>query len=105
VNTTLDWEITEQVSFVGTFTRYGKQVPNPVLYSGDEPSEDQLEPRKPYNLVNLNLLIRFNDAIRFSVGVNNLFDERLFRESSNNSQGANNYNEPGRAYFLTSTIS
>ncbi|WP_347303222.1 FepA family TonB-dependent siderophore receptor [Croceibacterium sp. TMG7-5b_MA50] len=104
INTTLDWQITDQFTFVGTFTRYGEQQPNGVLYSGGAPTAEQLRPREPYNLVNLNLLFRANDYFRISAGVNNLFDEALFRESSNNGSGANNYNEPGRAFFLTTNF-
>ena len=104
INTTLDWQITDQFTFVGTFTRYGKQEPNTYLYSGTTPTEDQLRPREPYNLVNLNLMWRANEYFRVSAGVNNLFDEALYRESSNNGSGANNYNEPGRAYFVTTNF-
>lgn len=104
INSTLDWEITDQVKFIGTFTRFGEQTPNTILYSGDTPSANQLEPREPYNLVGLNLLFQATQAMRFSVGVNNLFDERLFRESANNSAGANNYNEPGRAFFVQTNL-
>ncbi|WP_121115042.1 FepA family TonB-dependent siderophore receptor [Croceibacterium ferulae] len=104
INTTLDWQITDQFTFVGTFTRYGEQKPNATLYSGATPTADQLRPRDPYNLVNLNLLFRANEYFRLSAGVNNLFDEALFRESSNNGSGANNYNEPGRAFFLTTNF-
>ena len=104
INTTLDWEISEQVTFVGTFTRYGKQVPNAVFYSGGAPTEEQLRPRDPYNLVSLNLIVKVNPAFRYSLGVNNLFDQRQFRESQNNGEGANNYNEPGRAFFVTTTF-
>jgi ferric enterobactin receptor len=104
INTTLDWEITDQFTFVGTFTRYGEQRPNIVLYSGTAPTEAQQRPRDPYNLVNINLLFRANEYFRISAGVNNLFDEALFRESTNNGSGANNYNEPGRAFFLTTNF-
>ncbi|KHL25341.1 outer membrane receptor protein [Croceibacterium mercuriale] len=104
VNTTLDWEITDQFTFVGTFTRYGEQQPNGVLYSGGAPTQEQQRPRDPYNLVNINLLFRANEYFRISAGVNNLFDEALFRESANNGSGANNYNEPGRAFFLTTNF-
>ncbi|WP_374405810.1 FepA family TonB-dependent siderophore receptor [Pelagerythrobacter sp.] len=104
INSTLDWEITDDIKFIGTFTRYGKQTPNAILYSGDEPSDEQLLPRDPYNLVSANLIFEATEALRFSMGVNNLFDERLFRASSNNGAGANNYNEPGRAFFVQTNM-
>lgn len=105
INSTLDWQVTEQINLVGTFTRYGKQAPNRVLYSGAAPTEEQLRPRPAYNLVGLTGTFRVNDNMRFGAGVYNLFDKRLFRESQNNAQGANNYNEPGRSFFVTSTLS
>ena len=105
INSTLDWEVTDQVNLVGTFTRYGKQVPNGVLWGGGTATGDQLRPREPYNIVGLNTNVRVSDQFRFGLGVRNLFDKRLFRESQNNAQGANNYNEPGRAFFVTSTVS
>jgi ferric enterobactin receptor len=104
INTTLDWQITEAINLVGTFTRYGEQQPNAVFYSGAQPSEEELRPREPYNLVSLNVLVRVSPAFRYSVGVNNLFDERVSRESHTNAQGANNYNEPGRAFFMNTTF-
>ena len=105
INSTLDWQATEQVNLLLTFTRYGKQEPNRVLYSGANPSAAQLRPRPAYNLVGINANFRVNRNFRMGLGISNLFDKRLYRESSNNAQGANNYNEPGRAFFVTSTAS
>ena len=104
INSTLDWQVSKQLDLLLTFTRYGKQVPNAVLYSGSAPSADQLKPRDPYNLFGFNVNFRVSDAFRFGLGVSNLLNERLYRESSNNADGANNYNETGRAFFVTSTI-
>ncbi|HWJ70560.1 MAG TPA: FepA family TonB-dependent siderophore receptor [Sphingobium sp.] len=105
INSTLDWQVTDQISLLATFTRYGKQVPNGVMWGNTEPTEEQLTPRKPYNLVGLNANFRVTDNFRLGAGVSNLFNQRLFRESSSNSAGANNYNEPGRAFFVTTTAS
>ncbi|MFT3965031.1 MAG: FepA family TonB-dependent siderophore receptor [Sphingobium sp.] len=105
VNSTLDWQATKEINVIATFTRYGKQVPNSVLYSGAAPTAEQLQPREPYNIFGLNANVRPNQNMLFGLGVYNLFNERLFRESSNNAQGANNYNEAGRAFFVKATIS
>lgn len=105
INSTLDWQVTEQVSLLATFTRYGKQTPNTILWSNAVPTTAQLRPRAPYNIVGLNANFRINQNFRFGMGVSNLFDKRLFRESATNGQGANNYNEPGRAFFVTTTVS
>ncbi|MGE4432207.1 MAG: FepA family TonB-dependent siderophore receptor [Sphingobium sp.] len=105
INSTLDWQVTEKINLLATFTRYGKQVPNGVLYSGAEPTEEQLRPRPAYNQVGLNANLRVTENFRLGMGVSNLFDKRLYRESSNNARGANNYNEPGRAFFVSTTAS
>lgn len=105
INSTLDWQVNEQFSLLATFTRYGKQVPNTVMWGNQEPTEEQLRPRKPYNIVGLNANFHINPNFRFGFGVSNLFDKRLYRESQNNGAGANNYNEPGRAFYATSTLS
>lgn len=104
INSTIDWQVVEGFDLVGTFTRYGKQVPNGILWGNSQPTDEQLRPRDPYNLVGINANFRVDDNFRFGLGVSNLFNTRLFRESSSNGQGANNYNEPGRAFFVTSTV-
>ncbi|MDR3351824.1 MAG: TonB-dependent receptor, partial [Zoogloeaceae bacterium] len=38
---------------------------------------------------------------RLRVGINNLFDKRLYRKDNGTAQGAETYNEPGRAYYVT----
>lgn len=105
INSTLDWQVNEAFGLLATFTRYGKQVPNSVMWGNQEPTEAQLRPRKPYNIVGLNANFRINRNFRFGLGVSNLFDTRLYRENSSNGAGANNYNEPGRAFFVTTTAS
>ena len=46
-----------------------------------------------------------NKNVRFVVGVNNLFDKKLYRGGSSDYAGANTYNEAGRSYFATATVS
>lgn len=105
INLMLDWQVSDVVNLLATFTRYGKQVPNAIFWGNNEPTEEQIRPRKPYNLVGLNANFRIGRHFRFGLGVSNLFNKRLFRESQNNGQGANNYNEPGCAFFVTATAS
>ena len=104
INSTLDWDVSEEIGVVATFTRYGKQKPNGVFYSGEEATEEELQPRKPYNLVGLTVNFRPTKAYLFTLGVSNLFNERLFREDATNGAGANNYNERGRAFFVKGTV-
>lgn len=105
INSWLDWQVSDVLSLVATFTRYGKQTPNAILWGGGNPTDAQLRERKPYNIVGLNANFRVNRNFRMGAGVSNIFNKRLFRESQNNGQGANNYNEPGRAWFITTTMS
>ena len=43
----------------------------------------------------------WKNTVSVRVGVNNLFDKRLYRSSSSTNYNAHTYNEPGRAYYAT----
>ena len=43
--------------------------------------------------------------LRFVVGINNLFDKKLYRAGVADYAGAATYNEPGRSYYATVTAS
>ncbi len=46
-----------------------------------------------------------NRNLRFRVGVSNVFDKKQYREGNASTAGAATYNEPGRAYYATMTVS
>ena len=48
-----------------------------------------------YSLVGTNFNYDINKNLRLNVGVSNIFDKQIYRSS----EGANTYNEPGRAYY------
>lgn len=104
LNSTLDWAITDRFDLSVLFTRYGEQEPNAVLYSGADPSAEQLEVRPAYDVWGLNLHFQATEDWRITAGVSNLFDERLYREAATNGAGANTYNEPGRAFFISTSF-
>ncbi|KFZ37753.1 outer membrane receptor protein [Shewanella mangrovi] len=105
INSMLDWQVTEALSLSFTWTRYGTQKPQTLTFNGAEAEGDALRERAPYSLLSLGGVYHLNDSIRFSAGVSNLTDRRLFRESTSAGEGANTYNEPGRAYYAQITYS
>lgn len=110
VNTSLDWQATDNLSLLLTGTFYGEQVPATRDRNNDDrcASADDpvlcLAPRDPYSLWSLSGRYRITDKVSFGFGVNNMFDKRLFREHNSNGAGAATYNEPGRSYFVSMNV-
>ncbi|KAF1712367.1 TonB-dependent siderophore receptor [Pseudoxanthomonas kalamensis DSM 18571] len=117
VNTSLDWQATENLSLLLTGTFYGEQEPatanmnnDPVcdgsgsLNSSSCEGNPVLNKRGAYNLWSFSGRYRITEKISIGAGINNLFDKRLFREANSNGAGAATYNEPGRAYHVSMNI-
>ncbi|MFW8565782.1 FepA family TonB-dependent siderophore receptor [Orrella sp. 11846] len=110
LNSTLDWQINEKWSAQAMATFYGKQTPrsrNPNANSANNALKGAaLNVRGAYALFNLSVGYKYDENLSFRVGVNNLFDKRLYREGSQSiNVGAATYNEPGRFYYMTMTAS
>ncbi|RIQ48614.1 TonB-dependent siderophore receptor [Bordetella avium] len=106
INSTLDWFYTEKLSFQANLTYYGKQQgPSVNERTGNTLSGDGLQSVNPYALAGLSTGYEVNKNLRFRVGVSNLFDKRQYREGNASTAGAATYNEPGRAYYATMTVS
>ncbi|MDR0716034.1 MAG: FepA family TonB-dependent siderophore receptor [Azoarcus sp.] len=106
VNTTLDWQATEKLSFVLAGTFYGKQKPRTTAASTSAVATGAaLETRPAYNLWGISAGYAFDRTWHARVGISNIFDKRLYREGNGSSAGANTYNEPGRAYYVRLTAS
>ena len=105
VNTSLMWQATPDLSFILSATRYGKQKPRNLASNRLEAADGfSTDTRKPYTLVDAGASYDINEHARISLGVRNLFDKQIRRSGNNsNKAGANVYNEPGRAYYLTLT--
>lgn len=103
VNTTLDWEATDQLSLVATGTYYGRQEPRRLTTQGAAAEGAALDERGSYAVYGVNLGYALTRAMQLRVGVDNLFDKRLFRAGTSSSVGAATYNEPGRAYYVSVT--
>ena len=106
LNSTLDWTISERLNTQLYWTAYGKQEapsqPDSRVQARTGVNDDSLS---PYSIVGFNVGYTFNDHLRGSFGVNNLFDKRLYREGNSSSAGAATYNEPGRAIYSSLTAS
>ncbi|EKE69920.1 TonB-dependent siderophore receptor [Gallaecimonas xiamenensis] len=105
VNSMLDWQVNEALMLSFTATRYGTQKPRNLTSTGASAEGDALKERDPYSVLSLGGSYRLNYALRFGFGVTNLTDRQLLRENNSGGAGANTYNEPGRAYYLSATYS
>ena len=106
VNTTLDWQATEKLSFQVAGTYYGKQESPTYNYRTEEAYDEEAQQDvDPYGLVDLSTGYRFNEQYNVRVGVNNLFDKQIYRGGNASSSGANTYNQPGRALFASLNMS
>ena len=106
LNSTLDWRVNDKLSFLATATLYGKQKPRSHNTGNNKEIEgDGLRERGSYAIFGLSGAYQVTKSTNVRLGVNNLFDKRLYREDSGSGQGANTYNEPGRQYYATLTAS
>jgi len=98
INTSLRYEPMENLGLTLGATHYGKIKPqgtNPntgAAYSGDDLAE-----REAYTIVDASVDYEFNEHFKVTGGVNNVFDFRLQRTN----EGAQTFNEPGRAYYVS----
>lgn len=103
INAAFEFEATEQLTIIPSLTHYGKIEAAEYSASRATPVEEgELEDRDPYTLVNLGVNYAFVNGTNLKAGITNLLDERILRSG----EGANTYNEPGRAFYfgLTKTF-
>ncbi|MEI2418034.1 FepA family TonB-dependent siderophore receptor [Orrella sp. JC864] len=106
VNSTLDWRVNDAWALQASLTWYGKQEsPSYTARRNVEIPDDNRRDISPYALVGLSTRYTANRHLAFTVGVNNLFDKKLYRAGVADYAGAASYNEPGRAYFASATLS
>ena len=98
INASLDWYATEALTVTLSATRYGEIEPATASNTTGGVYEDP-ENRPSYTLVNLGANWEITDTARLSAGVSNLFDKQILR--TNTSDGANTFNEPGRAFYIS----
>jgi ferric enterobactin receptor len=105
LNTTLDWQATEQLDLLLSMTNYGRQKPRRLTGTGAAATGDALDDRGSYSLFGINANYKFTENYRLAIGVSNLLDKRLYRLDTQSAAGASTYNEAGRAYTVSVTAS
>ncbi|WP_137136164.1 FepA family TonB-dependent siderophore receptor [Rhizobium sp. FKY42] len=104
INTSLEWKAHENVSLILSATHYG-ETPSPTIRAYNGTAVENPQARKPYTLVNVGMNYQINETYRLAAGVNNIFNQQVLREGSGNNAGANTYNEPGRAFYVSLSAS
>ncbi|WP_392565395.1 FepA family TonB-dependent siderophore receptor [Utexia brackfieldae] len=99
INSTLDWKVSDALSTFINWTQYGRQKPKEyrtrrgeTLYDVEVGSYAQFAIGANYTIMK---------DWRVSAGIANLLDKQIYRQA----KGASTYNEPGRYYYLSTTIS
>lgn len=106
LNSTLDWQATEKLSLQLSATYYGEQESPSINPRRQEAIADEArQDIDSYGLMGVSAGYAFNPNYSLRVGINNLFDKRIYREGNATEAGAATYNEPGRAYFASITAS
>ncbi|MHB9797661.1 TonB-dependent siderophore receptor [Pseudomonas sp. MT3] len=111
LNSMLDWQARDDLSFQATVAWYGKQKPKKYDYQGNRVTGSANDELSPYAIAGLSGTYAFTRNLSLTAGVDNLFDKRLFRagnaQSVNNIAGAGaaTYNEPGRTLYTSLTAS
>ena len=110
LNSTLSWQVTQDVSLQSTFTWYGKQQPKKYDYKGQRVTGSATNEVSPYSIVGLSGTWDVNKNVSLTAGVDNVFDKRHWRAGNAQSTGgttgymygagAETYNESGRTWFM-----
>lgn len=113
LNSTLSWQVRQDVSLQSTLTWYGKQEPKKYDYQGKPVTGTDKQSVSPYSIVGLSATWDVTKNVSLTGGVDNVFDKRLWREGNAQTvsdtktgdfmagAGAHTYNEPGRTWFMS----
>ncbi|WP_373962451.1 TonB-dependent siderophore receptor [Kosakonia sacchari] len=109
-NSTLSWQVTQNVSLQSTFTWYGKQQPKKYDYKGNRVTGSATNEVSPYSIVGLSGTWDVTKNVSLTGGVSNVFDKRHWREGNAQTTGgganwmygagAATYNESGRTWYM-----
>ncbi|XWJ90898.1 TonB-dependent siderophore receptor [Phytobacter ursingii] len=110
LNSTLSWQVVQDVSVQSTFTWYGKQQPKKYDYQGNPVTGSAKDEVSPYSIVGLSGTWDVNKYVSLTAGVDNVFDKRHWRMGNAQTTGgttgymygagANTYNESGRTWYM-----
>ncbi|WP_024560894.1 TonB-dependent siderophore receptor [Franconibacter pulveris 601] len=113
LNSTLSWQIRQDISVQSTFTWYGKQQPKIYNYKGARATGSETNEVSPYSIVGLSGTWDATKNVSLTAGVDNLFDKRHWRAGNAQTTGndttksymygagAETYNESGRTWFVS----
>lgn len=111
LNSTLSWQVRQDLSLQSTFTWYGKQQPKIYNYKGQRVTGSETDEVSPYSIVGLSGTWDATKNLSLTAGVDNVFDKRQWRAGNAQTTGgatgymygagAATYNEPGRTWFVS----
>ena len=112
LNSTLSWQVRDDVSLQSTFTWYGRQKPKMYNYKGERVTDSSTNEVSPYSIVGLSGTWDVTKNVSLTAGVDNVLDKRHWRagnaQTTGNAKtnawmygaGAETYNESGRTWFM-----
>lgn len=113
LNSTLSWQVHQDVSVQSSLTWYGKQEPKKYDYQGKPVTGSDKKAISPYSIVGLSATWDVTKNVSLTGGVDNVFDKRLWREGNAQTvsdtktgdymagAGAYTYNDPGRTWYMS----
>lgn len=113
LNSTLSWQVREDLSLQSTFTWYGSQTPKKYNYKGEPAKGSERDTVSPYSIMGLSATWDATKNVSLTAGVDNLFDKRHWREGNAQTTGndktgaymygagAATYNESGRTWYMS----
>ena len=111
LNSTLSWQVHQDVSLQSTFTWYGKQQPKKYNYKGQPVTGSEKDEVSPYSIVGLSATWDVTKYVSLTGGVDNVFDKRHWRAGNAQTTGgatgtmygagAETYNESGRTWYMS----
>lgn len=111
LNSTLSWQIYQDVSVQSTFTWYGKQEPKKYNYKGQPVTGSEKNEVSPYSILGLSATWDVTKYVSLIGGVDNVFDKRHWRAGNAQTTGgdtgymygagAETYNESGRTWYMS----
>lgn len=111
LNSTLSWQVRDDVSLQSTFTWYGKQEPKKYNYKGQPVTGSEKNEVSPYSILGLSATWDVTKYVSLTGGVDNVFDKRHWRAGNAQTTGgatgtmygagAETYNESGRIWYMS----
>jgi len=113
LNSTLSWQVHQDISLQSTLTWYGKQAPKKYNYKGEPVTGSDTNEVSPYSIIGMSATWDATKNVSLTAGIDNLLDKRHWRagnaQTTGNATtnaymygaGAETYNESGRTYYMS----